>query len=268
MPAKVTFDMTNAERNFSRVMDELAKLPGFDRRTVVMAEAGSILKKCAALTKVAPLDKIDRGAKLRALKSLKLTGGGDISINAGIRGDYGRVFIRKLPNSRSPGNSKYRRTHDAPFRALNQHYKDAQWENLSNTIDNAQQAIGKATKDAKASAGLARQSWIQIAASLGIDLTRVPGAGLSAKDIRAALASRARGDKLYENGIAREEKKNESYFVTLINRLPYGRRIGLDKTLRAAIAGRVSYITVNMAKGAFDSIESVIKKFPRWKLTR
>lgn len=268
MPAKVTFDMTNAEKNFALVMDKIGELPGFDRRKVILAEAGSILKRCAALTKVAPQERIDRGAKLRALKSLKLTGGGEISINAGIRGDYGRVFIQKSPTSRNPGGSKYRRTHNANFAAINQHYRDDQWARLVKAIDDAQEAIGSATKDARKSAGLARQSWIQIATNLGIDLSRVPGAGLSAKAIREAAASRARGNRLYENGIAREEKKNESYFVTLINRLPYGRKIGLDQTLRAAIAGRVSFISLNMAKGTFDSIDSVIKKFPRWQLTK
>lgn len=266
MAARVTFDMVNAERNFARVLDALQILPGFDKRKVVLAEAGSILKKCAALTKVAPIEKVDRGAKLRALKSLKLTGGGEISINAGIRGTFGRVFIRKKPGS--IGGAKYRRTHEPEFSPLNQHYKDEQWARLQLAIAQAKTTVATATKDARSSAGLARQSWVMIATSLGIDLTRVPGGGISNKTIREAAAARARGNKLYENGLSREEQTQERYFVTLINRLPYGRKLRLDSTLQAAIAGRVSYITANMARGAFDSIDSVIKKFPRWQLKR
>lgn len=253
-----TFDLTNAERNFARVMDELGKLPGFDQAKIVRAEAGSILKACAARTKVAPVSKLTVAGQLRALKGLGFTGARDITINAGKRADFGRVFIRKK------SGDGFRRTHDANFQPLNQHYSDADWAKISSAVSDAQLAVAKAVKETKLSAGLGRQSWILIAESLGIDLTTVQGGQISAAELSEAAGARAKGGRLYRNGIGREEHAANRYFITLINRLPYGRKIGLDRTLQVVIAGRVSYIMTTFSKGAFESIEHVVRRFPGW----
>lgn len=256
----VTFDMVNAERNFAKAMDVLGALPGLDRRKIILGEAGSILKTCAAKTKVAPLAKMTTAGQLRALKGLGMTRGGPITINAGVRAPYGRVFIQKK------NGQGYRRTHEADFQPINQHYTNEQWSKISAAISDAKTMVAKVTEQAQRTRGLARQSWLLIAESLGIDLSTVAGHGLSGAALSEAASARARGGRLYANGLGKEEKDANRYFVTLINRLPYGRRIGLDRTLQSVIAGRFSYIQQSLKKGTFDSLESVAKRFPGWSV--
>jgi hypothetical protein len=254
-------DFTHAQANFARVLGELGKLPGFDRAKIIKAEAGSILKKCMAETKVASLAKIERGARLRTAKGLVLTGGGDVTINTGIKAPFGRVFARKL------GGAGYRRTHDAGFEPLNYHYPDSTWAKISAAITDYQTALIRVLAQSKLSAGLARQSWLLIAESLGINLQAVPGGGISNSAIAQAAAARSRGGSLLPNGIGTETAEGGNYYVTLTNSLPYGQKLGFAGILQRAIAGRVSYIENAVARGALNSMSNVIKSFPGWKVT-
>lgn len=256
---RVHFDTRDAERNFARGVETMAKLSGFDRRKIIMAEAGSILKTCASRTKVAALPKIQDGARLRALKSLKLTRGGDITVNAGIRGPYGRVFVKKK------SGSGYRRTHDNNFQPLNQHYTDAMWGKLQTTVSDAKKVIAKVTQQAKQSAALARGSWVRIADTLGIKLEAVPGGGsISSGSIAKARNARARGGVEKNNGASQVESNAKRFFVTLINRLPYGKKIGLDGLLAITVSNRAKYMYQSIEKGFRGSLEEVTKRFPGW----
>lgn len=256
---RIKFDTRDAEKNFARGIDTMAKLTGFDRRKIIMAEAGSILKTCASRTKVAPASKIQDGSRLRALKSLGLTRGGDITINAGIKGPYGRVFVKKK------SGSGYRRTHDNNFVPLNQHYTDVMWAKLSATVSDAKKVISKVTQQAKASAALARGSWVRIADTLGIKLESVQGGGsISSGAIEKARQARARGGVEKNNGASRVESTSKTFFVTLINRLPYGRKIGLDGLLSFVVNGRAKYMYESINKGFRGSLTEVTKRFPGW----
>jgi hypothetical protein len=255
------FDMTHATANFAKVVNELGRLQGFDREKIIRAEAGSILKKCMGETKVASLAKIEAGANLRTAKGLGLTGGGEVSINVGLRGPFGRVFARKL------NGSGYRRTHDEGFAPLNYHYKDATWAKISTAIADYRSALVRVLAQAKLSAGLARQSWLLIAESLAINLLATPGGGISAGAIQQAAAARGHNGKIYPNGTGSESRDSGLYFMTLTNRLPYGRNLGFANMLSAAVAGRASYIQNAIAKGALSSYEKTVRAFKGWKVT-
>ncbi len=257
---RVKFDMANAERNFAQVVNALAKMPGFDREKIIKAEAGSILKKCMGDTKIASLAKIEAGARLRTAKGLGLTRGGDVTINTGLKAPFGRVFVKK-------NGSGYRRTHDENFQPLNYHYADVIWGKISGSIDDYKTALTRILAQAKLTAGLARQSWLLIAESLGINLSSVPGGRISGSAISQASGARGKSGRLYPNGASIEMKTDNSYFAVLINRLPYGAQLGFANLLSAAVAGRVSYIKTAVAKGALDSFEKTAKAFPGWKVT-
>lgn len=256
---KINLYTQNAERNFAKAVDRMARMPGFDRKKIVMAEAGSILKTCASKTKVAAAPKIQTGARLRALKGLQLTRGGDITINAGIRGPFGRVFMRKK------SGSGYRRTHEENFQPINQHYTNAAWSKLSAVVQDAKNVIARVAVQARASAALARGSWVLIADSLGIRLESVQGGGsISASAIGKARDARARGGVQRNNGASRQESSVGRFFVTLINRLPYGGKLGFDGMLKGAVAGRAKFMEKSIEKGFTGSLQDTAKLFPGW----
>lgn len=256
---RLKFDTSEAQKNFARGIDAMGKLTGLDRKKIILAEAGSILKTCASRTKVASQPQIDLGARLRALKSLDLTRGGDITVNAGIKGPFGRVFIKK----KSGGG--YRRTHEAGFVPINQHYTNAIWSKLQATVSDAKKVVAKVAQQAKASAALARGSWVRIGDSLGIRLEDVPGGGgISSSSIEKARQARARAGLEKNNGTSKIESSAGKFFVTLINRLPYGRKIGLDTLLAVTVSNRAKYMYQSIAKGFRGSAQDVAKRFPGW----
>ena len=259
----IKFDMANASRNFAAAVDAIGKLTGLDRRKIVMAEAGSVLKRAFGETRRPPSQSVLRTAgRLRAIRALNLSGGGVVSITAGKRGaDYGRVFLRKK------SGDGYRRTHDSNFHPLNQHYTDAQWAKLRAAINDAKITIRKVVPEVMASAGIARQSWILIADALGIRLEAVPGGTASTSAIASAREARARGNKQARNGTAQIQEDTLRFVVTLINRLPYGQKLGFQGILDAAIAGRAKYMQTALANGFAASAQDVARLFPGWKVS-
>src|SRR5690606_7898240 len=107
------------------------------------------------------------------------------------------------------------------------------------------------------SVGLSRQSVVQIADALGIDLTAVKGQGISPAGIAKARAAIASNGRSYRNGTGVQAGDPIRYHVTLINRLPYGRRTGMDRTLAFVVAGRAKHIEIAYRKGAFGSMATV-----------
>lgn len=253
---KIKFDLSRAQENYSRALTGIAGLPGLEPKKIVLAEAGTILKACAARTKVAPVSKITAGARLRVLRSLQLTKG-DITINAGVKAPYGRVWSRGA-------SGKWDMVLADNFTNSNRHVSDSRWNAISNKVQDVKTIVAKVIPQAKLAAGLARKSWIQIADKLGIHLEDVPGSTISSGAISKARASKARGGKDSANGQAKQETEATSYFVTLINRLPYGRKIGLDRTLATVITGRANFFATAVKKGYTGSLQQTAKLFPSW----
>ena len=248
-------------RGFRRALNGLASFSGQSVERVIRAEAGSILKACAGSTKVATQQTADLRSRVRAIRELDFTGGignadATISVNAGLRGPYGRVFMRKRDRS------GWRRTHEAGFRPLWQHYRRGDWIDLQEAIADVRRAVAAAVPVGRRAVGLARQSWVQIADALGIRLESVPGGRISAAGIAKARAAIASSGQAYVNGQARQYAQAQSFFIELRNRLPYGRKIGLDSILAAAVRGRVRYFEQNLARGTFDQLARVARAYP------
>lgn len=256
---RLKFDMANAERNFARGVDQMAKLTKLDPKAILKAEAGSVLKKAMSDTKGPPSQStLTIAGRIKALRALGLTGGGEVSINAGKKGPYGRVFIRKTDGD------GYRRTHEAGFSPINQHYKNRVWAKIQAAIHDAKVAIAKVVPEVKGAAGLARQSWLLIADSLGIRLETVPGGGLSASAITQARTAKVRGGKQINNGKSVTVEAPGKFGVILINRLPYGQRLRFQPILDRAIAGRAKFMETAIARGFTGSMQDVAKLFPGW----
>lgn len=263
----VKFDASAAVAAYQRAFRQLHNLPGFDPRLALTAEAGVILKTWAGRTKVTKQDQIDVRARVRALYIKGLTKG-DITINAGRRGAKGVIWHRSSSRKAfAAGKRKFRvagRLAEGGHIVANwQHFRDEDWQDINDKAIDADREISVQVKRGEKSAGLARQSVIQIADDLGIDLARVKGGGsLSAAGIAKARGAIASSGNAYKNGHGMKGGDDVKSYVELITRLPYGAKIGMDRTLAGVLQGRATYIGRTYEKGAVDSLARVSRAFP------
>ena len=260
---------------FNRAMVALQATTGQSMRQVLRSEVGHILKECAAKTKVGTESLVDRKAQLLAIKSLKLTKAenrGDVSINANWRkaAPYGQAWIKvrhgagrknyilaRGPDFSSPSGSAILRQDGNPRNGT------AVWlAGVRQAVGRTVPLVEKRVSAARKAIGLARQSWVQIANSLGINLAAVPGTNLSAQGLAKAQLALASDGKRYANGLAREYEVAKGFVVELTNRLPYCRTIKLDAVLARAINKRSTYFSKNVARGVFSSAKKTLAKYP------
>lgn len=262
-----SISMQKATAAFSAGVLYAARLTGFKPKQIVLAEAGSILKACAAETPVADKGKVEQGAFLRALKGSGLTGKGQVTVNAGVRGEKGsrgRVFIQKK------NGDGYRRTHDAGFRPLNQHYADKDWLALRQLVRLAEEKTDRALARAPESLAIARGSWVRIADHAGIDLGLVPGGRISATAIAKARAAKAYKGQEVNNGTSVTLDEKGRFGVTLINRYPGGAapKLQFARLLAFKVAGRAKFFITAVRKGYDGSLDQTTKLFRGWTLKR
>lgn len=272
----ITLDASRVVETYSRAFRHLQKLEGISLPTLLTAEAGVILKTWAGRTKVAKQAEIDDRARYVALRSLGATVAdkpGDVSINAGIRGPAGMVWIRTKggragkrwgrTSSARPFHLAGRMSADGRFVAVYHHFTDRDWAEIQDSVATAAAKIRLETERGNKSVGLARQSVVQIADDLGIDLLRVKGGGnLSAAAVAKARAAMSRNGVTYRNGIGTRAGDNDRSVIDILNRLPYGSKINLGGTLLGVLKGRARYLETAVAKGALDSIRNAQRSFP------
>ena len=272
MSATLSVDPAELEKlpTAFRTIARAARVSGEE---VLRGEAGIILKACAGRTKVTTVAKADQRSALRVLNKggLDLTGSsgtqpGDITVNAGERGPFGRVWVRSSSQRRGTGR---------PFRLAGQinkssfgfrperyHWKKGTWIDIIEAAADVAYQMRKAIPAGRKAIGLARQSWVQIADSLGIRLEEVKGGGsLSVAGLTKARAAIASNGRTYVNGLSRQERRARAS-ITLINRYPAGRRMGMDATLRSVLIGRARYFEENFRRGVFGSIAKTAKAYP------
>lgn len=255
-------DMKKATAAFAQGVNYMAKLTKLPRRTIVLAEAGSVLKACAAETEVASKEAVEKGATVRALRGAGLTRGGQFTVNAGVRGPYGRVFMQK----RGGAGRGYRRTHNDGFKVIDQHYRDADWLALQQTVDLARAKVARARAKAAPTAALARGSWVRMADAAGIRLEDVPGGRLSPAAIGRARAATAKNGAERNNGAAMVSDRPGQFFVTVINRYPGAGRLRFETKLAAKITGRALFMARAVRKGFEASAADMARLFPGWKV--
>jgi hypothetical protein len=260
-----TSEVTSA---VSATLRRMAQLTGFKPRTVLLGFAGVVLKTWAGRTKVATASQSEIRARARALYSITNRGrasaySGFLTINSGRRGGHpGQMWYRtKRGKFQSAGLMDVKRT--GSHRWANIHFPDDDWAAMQTAAAKAGTAISTMIPAARRSIGLSRQSVVQIADSLGIDLLRVQGGGtLSGAGLAKARAALASTGKSYRNGFGASSGDEVRAYVDLINRLPYGRRIGMDRTLLGVLAGQVRYFEKSYAKGAFDTQVAAARAYP------
>lgn len=264
MPVKATFDGSRAARAYAQAFRRLAALPGFDHRAVLLAETGSILKTWAGRTKVRSRGQIELNEKVRILRDLDLSGkkglGGHVTINSGLRSVPGRIWHRTRSGKFQLAGQVNGSV--SAVRWSNLHFRRGDWIDLKESAEDYMIAARRRLPLARRSAGLARQSVVQIADALGIDLATVRGGGLGGAGLDKARAALASNGRSYRNGFGSVAGDPVRLHVDILCTLPYGIRIGMDRTLAGVLMGRAAFIQRAYAKGAFDSMRGVARAFP------
>jgi hypothetical protein len=262
----VTVDASEVMQKYKLAFARLKSLQGFDHRKILRAEAGVIIKTWAGRTKVTTEEKAERRMRSGVAWSLGMQSAGKgniygVTVNDASRGGHlGMVWYRtpqkKFQNVGVIYSGGY-------FSQSNLHYKSEAWEGILEGVTAYTRLMLQRRPMVMKSLGLSRQSVLQIADSLGIDLLAVKGGGtLSAAGVAKARAAIASNGSSYQNGTGQEEGNAIKYHVDLINRLPYNTKIGMDAVLLGVISGRAGYILRSYEKGAFDSMKNTAKAFP------
>lgn len=263
---KVSLDPKAAVQAYSSAFRRIRDLPGFSQAQILRAEAGVILKTWAGRTKVATKDQIERRTRASVGRAMGIAKADKnnpygVTINNGARqGFRGEVWFRTSKNKFSIAGKI---TDGAAFIPAWKHWKTADWQRISYAGNEYAQRLRTRRVQSQASLGLARQSVIQIADALGIDLTAVKGGGtLSSSGISKARAAIAANGRFYQNGIGQSGDEGTKSYVNMFTRLPYGGKIGMDTELARILSNRAKYIETSYQKGAFDSIRNAARAFP------
>lgn len=271
MAATVTLPAAELAK-FSAAMRSIVAATGASAEDVTRGFAGRVLKKWAGKTKVVTEQNILRRARARTAKGLSLSRAGDnsagITINNGARGGYtGEVWRRTSSNPRKfqqagliIGNSTF------GFVPSWKHWKTSVWSDISHTALTYAHKLSERYRAGLQSIHLSRQSVIQIADALGIDLLKVPGQGIGAQGIAKARAALASSGKHYINGTGRSVASARGFMVELVNNYPKGTATGMDYVLAGVIGAEIKYYERNLANGIFLSHERVARAYPFLKV--
>jgi pyruvate/2-oxoglutarate dehydrogenase complex dihydrolipoamide acyltransferase (E2) component len=260
MPVSPRLDVERITTGYSQALRRMSVLTGFSPQEVLRAEAGSILKTWAGRTRIARTAQIELNERIRTIRRLGYTTArqrGDATVNAGLRGPFGRVWLRTHPTS-----SKFVLARGAKFAPVDTRFGPRFQANAARAESEVLAALSKNLPRARRAAGLARQSVVQIADALGLDLARIPGGGISASALAKARAAVASSGRAYRNGTGRTGGDAARAYVQLTDTLPYGRQIGMDRTLLLVLAGRSAYFRRNYTAGVFKSLQNTARAYP------
>lgn len=242
---------------FNRAMVDLQRVTGQTMKQVVRSETAEILSTCVKKTKVAKKNVVQRKEQLGVIKKEKLTQAespGRSTVNSGwkLKAPYGRIWLRVRQGNTKAFILARGADFSAPSGRAILRPGTGKWNDFVNQA--ASTVTGKvptAIARGFASIGLGRQSWIQMAESIRLNIRGL----LDGED---AMASRAQ----YQNGVATEQQSGNKYIITLINKLPYVRRAKLDAILARAINQRTALFNRAIRSSVFNSAKKTLAKYP------
>lgn len=240
------------------------------------AEVGVILKRWAGAVKVSKIPQADRTALVKTLHLARRVAFGSsadrkkgslrpgtASINLGLlRGDYGKVYYRTRKLGRAMGASGLQDTHGPNFAMPRKHILSADWPNVHKLVGVFRVQLEAMRAAGRMAIGLSRQSVVQIADQLGIDLLKVPGLGISGAGLAKARAAIASTGNYYQNGFGQQERGATNKSITIINRYPQVFANKMDAALFRIIQGRILYFERNLAEGTFLSARRAARAYP------
>jgi hypothetical protein len=277
----VSTNVTVNLKDFSLSLDALANALKRSNEQVLPYHVASIVKTAMNRTKTVDRAKIDRNTKVRTIRQLGLNTKaiyGDpaaTSINLGVRGDYGRVYLRLKPKS---GKPRFIKTHDPVFRKNLTSSKTGKPVNIRPDYLNLIQAdvnefkavLREKTALAKNLPHFGKASWLPILFDLknifGIDWMDAPPK--SVPGLAKILKATDRNGKTWRNGSARKLSSGESLLIEIENHFPALEKAGLTEKLNGAIVTRKRAIDREMRTGVFDDWEQLQTRYPFMKVLK
>ncbi len=264
---------------FNRMLGDLVNIggPGTNVDAAFRGEAGALLGVCADYTPSATVKKIRERADYRFASKYSIRGSGDLKVtmNDGSRGGEAvadRVWLRsggKFHIMRGPGawgdggtfkrGPKKGQTRPARTAPGGARWPDRIWNEYQSLIDQTPEeraALKKAWIEAALkSRGLAKASWFQIGAALGLPMKTPAGY------VMAAIGSDGRA---YVNGTGTHRDTKTETILELINLMPALTGGGLDGEgiAERAKAARVSAFDHALEHGIFADLDQVAKRYP------
>lgn len=264
----------NAAGGFGYLADLEKALPGAMRQ-IVRGETGSILKECVLRTKVAKKNVVELRAYSEASRITRRAFFG----GSGKTVPKGTMYINngRYKGGAGQGRTWYR-TPEGNFVLM---FGDGMTDPSRSDISLGKKLyvesrkmraymkrqIKYRVKEGLKSIGLSRQSWVQIADSVGIQLETVKGGKSAAAAVRKARRSMASNGMSYLNGTGSELRAGFAFAIRLKNIYPLAEKIGMDSVLEGVVMGRIQYFQQNAKHGVLSSARKIAAKYPNITVT-
>lgn len=241
--------------NLNGFCREIARQPAVGLKTwnVMIYEVAKILENCVRLT---TRDRVDRIKKSVAFKNRTLPFPGEtygrhkpvIYVNKhGLIWFYddagpGNVGLAQGP--RNKGKSKTFHPMTEFFR-----YGNPRWERYQAFLSE----LKNRQIDVRGVIGRAAQTWVQMAAAVGINLQNVPGYVSGAAPFKGRTKVHGTGSKRQTGSALLLEMVNQ-------NQIFFGTMDG-NRILQTSINGRYRYFQESMKRGVFDDVKQVAARY-------
>ncbi len=144
-------------------------------------------------------------------------------------------------------------------------FTESDWTKVVSAQSAFSALLPKAIEAGQRAIGLARQSVLQIADSLGLNLETAAGGG--GADFSRARAARASDGREYINGFGYKFGQGDKFTVTLVDIYPYIQEAGIDQALELVVAQRMAYHEVNLALALKKDLRAVEQAYPYLQIT-
>lgn len=243
---------------FTKFVEDLARITGRTFEHVLVDQTRVILQTCLRRTRAAKVGTIVKKVS-RAASHIEFEDGHVLSHWKGVdawmfldESNYKPPGPKAKKKGTAPKLIKGKSWHEVEGGTGERRWSRARWARYQ-----AYESAAKLRKidlaAAKASRGVTKASWLQIAADLGIGL-----------DAPAYVKSaRPQNGKTYKNGLARKVLESAACYIEIANDHPIlVNKLDGAKTLQIAIDSRRKAFAIELEKGVFDDIATRAKRYP------
>ncbi len=150
-------------------------------------------------------------------------------------------------------------TDDGNFQQKHWHFADDDWARISTGAGMHANFLPGMIAAGKAAIGLARQSVVQIADSLGLKLD---GDG-----VERAREARPSNGEFYVNGYGVKESQGDQFSVELVNQYPRIVESKIDIAAEEVLSNRMAFVAINLEFALKKDLAKIAKAFPYMQVT-
>jgi len=252
---------------FLTMCESLAHVAATTYERSLVSQVGAVLKNCLAHTSVASAENIKLMVKKRlgyvefsdgtVIAQWRKAGDAEMFLSPSTFPKYQNRWPKKTPKPAMKGGMSWHQMNDPQRRWADTRWADFQRKD-SRLEKQAEKNRRSDLKKALAARGLAKQSWLQIAESLGLTAEQI---GAAAYVLRAKPSN----GKTYQNGTSSKMGGTDEIVIEIENSsnllTHFSRPSGWD-ILQQAMDARVSAFERDLANDVFNDMENRMKRYP------